>query len=172
MRELTLEELELVAGGEDTGDIVVTGDTGGGGDGFWDYFGDYGDTGGGDGGGGGGGDAGTTPPPIVVTSDDHGNSVTVQPKYDPTAHTADIIVTAKNSAGDFKIDFDLAKLDVKSLTLDIQEGSSTYTGTIDLSSGLATGTYSVQFSNGASGSFSVGTNGSDVSVGAALQVHF
>ncbi|MBX9882943.1 MAG: hypothetical protein K2X73_13335 [Sphingomonas sp.] len=60
MRELTLEELELVAGGDDTGDIVVTGDRGGGdwgdfGD-FGDFgdYGDYGDT------GGGGGDS---PPP-------------------------------------------------------------------------------------------------------------
>jgi GH24 family phage-related lysozyme (muramidase) len=58
MRELTLEELELVAGGTDTGEIVVTAD--GGGDYGWDWGDsgyDWGD-GGYDGGGGGGGDTG------------------------------------------------------------------------------------------------------------------
>lgn len=66
MRELTIEEQELIAGGSITdgggggGDIVVVADGGGGGD-WGDYgggdWGDYGDYGGGDG-GGGGGDAG------------------------------------------------------------------------------------------------------------------
>jgi hypothetical protein len=68
VRELTLEELELVAGGENT--IVVTGDRGDGGYDYGDYYdqGDYY----GDGGGGGGGDTGYTPPEpqqeIVVTA--------------------------------------------------------------------------------------------------------
>jgi hypothetical protein len=73
MRELTLEELELVAGGTDTGDIVVTGD--GGGDGGGDWGGDWGDWGDfGDGGGGGGdGGGGDSPAPadpeeIIVTA--------------------------------------------------------------------------------------------------------
>lgn len=79
MRELTLEELELVAGGDDTGDIVVTGDRGGdSGDwGDWGDFGDYGDTGGGDSGVGGGDSGADTPP-----ADFHGISATgesVQP---------------------------------------------------------------------------------------------
>ena len=58
MRELTLEELQLVAGGADT--IVVTGDRPD--DGGWDW-GDWYDTGGdgGGGGGGGGGDQGDPP---------------------------------------------------------------------------------------------------------------
>jgi hypothetical protein len=70
VRELTLVELELVAGGENT--IVVTGDRDGGdygdygGDSGWYDQGDYG------GGGGGGGDTGYTPPEpqqeIVVTA--------------------------------------------------------------------------------------------------------
>ena len=73
MRELTLEELELVAGGDNT--IVVTGDRDSGdwgdyGD-YGDYGWDYGDGGGGDG-GGGGGDTGYVPPEpgetIVVTA--------------------------------------------------------------------------------------------------------
>lgn len=59
MRELTLDELELVAGG-DNSDIVVTGNPGDYGD--WGDFGDYGDYGDG-GGGGGGGDSGPTEPP-------------------------------------------------------------------------------------------------------------
>ena len=58
MRELTLDELELVAGG-DNSDIVVTGNPGDYGD--WGDFGDYGDYGDGGGGGGGGGDAGPDP---------------------------------------------------------------------------------------------------------------
>ena len=76
MRELTLAEQELIAGGTDTtdlGEIVVTADPGDSGDwgGDWGDFGDwgYGDSGdSGGGGGGGGGDptpdpncAGTTP---------------------------------------------------------------------------------------------------------------
>jgi hypothetical protein len=77
MRELTKKELELIGGGYNTGEIVVTG----GDDGDWgdygDWWGDYGDYGDyGDGGdGGGGGDGGDTPPPppdtdneIVVTA--------------------------------------------------------------------------------------------------------
>jgi len=175
MRELTLEELELVAGGTDSGDIVVTGDSGGddwdGGD-FGDY-GDYGDDYGDYGGGGGGdsGDSGDSLPPIQTT-DNHGNSVTIEPKVDPNAKTADIIVTAANTAGDFKIDFDLAKLDVKSLTLDIKDSDSTYTGTVNLENGMATGTYSVDFGNGNTGSFSIGTNGTDYSVGFHLSLNF
>jgi hypothetical protein len=72
MRELTLEEQELIAGGTDTTDlpeIVVTADPGdGGGWGDWGDWGDYGDNGDyGDGGGGGDSPpdpncAGSTPP--------------------------------------------------------------------------------------------------------------
>lgn len=72
MRELTLEELELVAGGSDT-IVVVAPDGDGGGDWGGDWGGDYG--GGDGGGGGGGGDSGGDPsagqgetvPDIVVT---------------------------------------------------------------------------------------------------------
>jgi hypothetical protein len=174
MRELTLEELELVAGGTDTGDIVVTGGDSGGGD--WGDFGDYGggDYGGDYGGdsGGGGGDSGDTSLPPIQATDNHGNSVTIEPKVDPNAKTADIIVTAANTAGDFKVDFDLAKLDVNSITLDIHDGANTYTGTANLDNGMATGTYSVDFGNGNTGSFSIGTNGSDYSVGASVSLHF
>ena len=64
MRELTLSELELVSGGNnssvtDVDEIVVIGNPGGGGGGDWGDWGDWGDQGDyGDGGGGGGGDAG------------------------------------------------------------------------------------------------------------------
>jgi hypothetical protein len=176
MRELTLEELELVAGGLDTGDIVVTGDGGGGGDwGDWgDWgggdFGDYGGGGGGD--AGGGGDGGDTSLPPIQATDNHGNSVTIEPKVDVNAKTADIIVTAANTAGDFKVDFDLAKMDVKSVTLDIHDGNATYTGTADLSSGMVTGIYAVDFGNGTTGTFSIGTDGSNYSVNASVSLHF
>ncbi len=65
MRELTLSELELVSGGNnssvtDIDEIVVIGNPGGGG-GDWGDWGDWGDSGDyGDGGGGGGGDQGST----------------------------------------------------------------------------------------------------------------
>jgi len=71
VRELTLEELELVAGGNET--IVVTGDYGDNGDyGDWGDYGDFGDYGDyGDYGDGGGGDTYVPPEPqetIVVTA--------------------------------------------------------------------------------------------------------
>ena len=63
MRELTKKELELIGGGYETNEIVVTGgDDGDWGDWWGDWGGDYGDDYGGDSGGGGdGGDSG--PPP-------------------------------------------------------------------------------------------------------------
>lgn len=75
MRELTLEEQELIAGGTVTdgtdsgGDIVVTANPGDGGGGDWggdwgDWGGDYGDGGGGD----GGGDSAPTPDPNCAGS--------------------------------------------------------------------------------------------------------
>ena len=79
MRELTLTELELVSGGNNSDvtevdEIVVIGDRGdGGGDwGDWGDWGDYGDYGDyGDGGGGAQGDAddGSTPPPDEASID-------------------------------------------------------------------------------------------------------
>jgi hypothetical protein len=60
MRELTLEEQELVAGGSTTDEIVVTADSGDdwGDWGDWGDYGDYGDWYGDGGGGGGGSDSG------------------------------------------------------------------------------------------------------------------
>lgn len=78
MRELTMTELELVAGGStsdvtELDEIVVTGpgDGGGGGDwGDWGDWGDYGDYGDyGDGGGSGGGSTDTAPPPDEASVD-------------------------------------------------------------------------------------------------------
>lgn len=72
MRELTKKELELIGGGNDTNEIVVTGgDDGDWGDWYGDGGGDYGDYG--DSGDGGGGDDAPPPPPdidneIVVTA--------------------------------------------------------------------------------------------------------
>ncbi|WP_156804366.1 hypothetical protein ACNFJ7_05530 [Sphingomonas sp. HT-1] len=86
MRELTLEEQELIAGGTVTdgtdsgGDIVVTANPGDGGGGDW---GDYGDGGGG-GGGDGGGDAPQPQPPEPPCGDS--NPATIETadgtKYD------------------------------------------------------------------------------------------
>lgn len=99
MRELTLEELELISGGTHTeSEIVVVGDGGGDDWGDWGDWGDYGD-GGGDGGGGGGG--GGDPPPtnefpcenssvssvageIAAKDANDGLSGTAQPEYGTT----------------------------------------------------------------------------------------
>ncbi|WP_420607364.1 hypothetical protein [Novosphingopyxis sp.] len=73
MRELTLEEQELISGGSTTDEIVVTADGGGDGGGDWGDWGDWGDYGDyGDYGDGGGGDTGPPPPPPpAADSDSH-----------------------------------------------------------------------------------------------------
>jgi hypothetical protein len=120
MRELTLEEQELIAGGTVTTDIgpdiVVTADPGdGGGDwgGDWGYWpGDGGDYGGGDGGGGGGdggGDSGPTmePEPDGTTSRgaNHVDMSRLSPS--PSIDLSDCAVVVMTIGGhDIKVVFD------------------------------------------------------------------
>jgi GH24 family phage-related lysozyme (muramidase) len=94
MRELTLEECELIAGGSTTDEIVVTADSGGGDDwgGDWGDWGDWYDTGGdyGDGGGGGGdvGDAGATSPNIDYGFiERHEGGILTQGYVPPSGHS-------------------------------------------------------------------------------------
>lgn len=169
MRELTLEELELVAGGTVTdnygGDIVVTAPGDGGGDGGWgggDFgdFGDYGDYGDTGGGGGGGGDTGTSGP------------VDVDVNVDPNTKQADIVVTASNSAGSFSADFNVNSFDLQSLTMTVNTDYGVYTGSVTLSTGMVDQSYQMDFGNNVTGTLSFGTNGTDYSVGASLSVTF
>lgn len=106
MRELTLEELELISGGSTTVDeIVVVADGDGDGGGDWGDYGDYGDGGGGSG-GDSGSDSGEQSPPenehpceanavadidtdIKAKDASDGKSGTSQPEYGATIASAD-----------------------------------------------------------------------------------
>lgn len=161
MRELTLEELELVAGGTtSTGDIIVIGDRGGDGGGGGDFgdFGDYGDYGDGMG-GGGGGDSGSQPPssPITVTPD-------------PTHHSA--TVSADIPGVDGTIHFNLGDSGLQSISFDLHDGNDMWTSSVNLTNGTVGETYTLNFGNGDSASLSFTTDGSNSGVSASLTYHF
>jgi hypothetical protein len=149
MRELTLEELELVAGGlTSTSDISPTdSDNLGGGD----YYGDYGD-----GMGGGGGDGSTRP-----------DSFTVQ--ADPARHTA--MVSANFGDFDGTVAFGLPTSDLQSISLDLSDGHGEWLASIDLTHGMVGQTYSLDFGNGETVSLSFDAAGSGSGVSASLTYH-
>jgi hypothetical protein len=181
-RALEPWEVELVSGGNGGGeDIVVYGGGGGGGGGgdggggwgWGGYGGGYGGDGGnGDGGGGYGGvvggDGPTTLPPIQTT-DANGNSLTIEPRIDLTNKTADLGIIAANSAGSLDVTFNLPTLSVETFKLNLFDGNATYSATINVGTNFATGNYSVDFGGGATGSFSLGTNGQNFSIGISFR---
>ncbi|WP_211325784.1 hypothetical protein [Hephaestia caeni] len=163
MRMLTREELKLVAGGNSSSEIVVIGDPGGGGGGWgggWPGGGwPGGDGGWGSGGGSGGGDG--------------GGSVDVDVDIDPEANEADIVVTASIAPNaDLIADFSLNDLSVNSISLQITNNGSVYTGTVNIENGSFDQSYQVDFGGGITGSLSFSTNGSSYSASGSLVIPF
>lgn len=89
MRELTMAELELVAGGTDT--IVVVAPDGDGGGDWGGDFGDFGDYGGGDSPGGGGGGE-----PPSNGEQQINNEFSSKLQQDPNAHNVTVIIGHKD----------------------------------------------------------------------------
>lgn len=77
-----------------------------------------------------------------------------------------------NSVGSFTTNWNVNHFDLKTFSVNIVDGNPSYTGIVNVDSGTATGTYTVDFGGGASGSVSIGTDGSDYSIGLNFHASF